>query len=94
MTRFGAISGLRARLLALLCHAAWVSADPTYESLAHKGETMMTTAEMATSAYDQIDQARTELDAVSTRNFTSPILLYNNEFPPGTPRYSAAAAGW
>ena len=36
----------------------------TYESLAHKGETM-TTAAMATYAYDQIDQARAELNAVS-----------------------------
>ena len=38
--------------------------DQTYESLAHKGETM-TAAEMATYAYDQIDQARAELNAVS-----------------------------
>ena len=36
----------------------------TYESLARKGETM-TTAEMVTYAYDQIDQARAELNAVS-----------------------------
>jgi hypothetical protein len=38
--------------------------DQTYESLAHKGETTTTTA-VATYAYDQIDQARTELNAVS-----------------------------
>ena len=38
-----------------------VLGDQTYESLARKGETM-TTAEMATYAYDQIDQARTELE--------------------------------
>ena len=38
--------------------------EGTYESLAHKGETM-TTAEMATYAYDQIDQARWELEGVS-----------------------------
>jgi hypothetical protein len=38
--------------------------DQTYESLARKGETM-TTAAIATYAYDQIDQARTELNAVS-----------------------------
>jgi hypothetical protein len=38
-----------------------VLGEATYESLAHKGETM-TTAEMATYAYDQIDQARTELE--------------------------------
>ncbi len=37
--------------------------DQTYESLARTGETM-TTAEMVTYAYDQIDQARTELNAV------------------------------
>jgi hypothetical protein len=37
---------------------------PTYESLSRTGETM-TTAEMATYAYDQIDQARTVLNAVS-----------------------------
>jgi hypothetical protein len=35
--------------------------DQTYESLARKGETM-TIAAMATYAYDQIDQARTELE--------------------------------
>jgi hypothetical protein len=34
--------------------------EETYESLARKGETM-TTAAMVTYAYDQIDQARTEL---------------------------------
>ena len=34
------------------------------QSLAGEGETM-TTAEMVTYAYDQIDQARTELKAVS-----------------------------
>jgi len=38
-----------------------VLGDQTYESLARKGETM-TTAAMATYAYDQIDQARTELE--------------------------------
>jgi hypothetical protein len=38
--------------------------DQTYESLARKGETM-TTAAMATYAYDQIDQARAQLSAVS-----------------------------
>jgi hypothetical protein len=41
-----------------------VLSDETYESLAHEGETM-TIAEMATYAYDQIDPARTELNAVS-----------------------------
>ena len=36
----------------------------TYESLARKGEAMTTSA-MATFAYDQIDPARAELNAVS-----------------------------
>jgi hypothetical protein len=35
--------------------------NPTYESLARKGEAM-TAAAMATYAYDQIDEARTELE--------------------------------
>ena len=47
-----------------ITHLRDVLGDQTYESLARKGETM-TTAEMATYAYDQIDQARTELNAVS-----------------------------
>ncbi|OBJ22968.1 ATP-binding protein [Mycobacterium colombiense] len=41
-----------------------VLGDQTYESLARKGETM-TTAEMATYAYGQIDQARAELEHAS-----------------------------
>jgi hypothetical protein len=41
-----------------------VLGEATYESLARKGETM-TTAAMANYAYDQIDQARAELNAVS-----------------------------
>ena len=45
-------------------HLRDVLGDQTYESLARKGETM-STAEMATYAYDQIDQARAELKAVS-----------------------------
>jgi hypothetical protein len=36
----------------------------TYESLARKGATM-TTAAVVTYAYDQIDQLRAELNAVS-----------------------------
>jgi predicted ATPase/class 3 adenylate cyclase len=44
-----------------ITHLREVLGDQTYESLAHKGETM-TTAAMATYAYDQIDQARTELE--------------------------------
>ena len=41
-----------------------VLGDHIYESLAGEGGTM-TTAEMAAYACDQIDQARTELNAVS-----------------------------
>jgi hypothetical protein len=44
-----------------IAHLREVLGDPAYESLARKGETM-TTAAMVTYAYDQIDQARTELD--------------------------------
>ena len=40
------------------------SASQTYESLARKGETMTPSA-IVTHAYDQIDQAQTELNAVS-----------------------------
>jgi predicted ATPase/class 3 adenylate cyclase len=45
-------------------HLRNVLGEATYESLARKGETM-TPAAMATYAYDQIDQARAELNAVS-----------------------------
>jgi tetratricopeptide (TPR) repeat protein len=48
----------------VIAHLRDVLRDQTYESLAHKGETMTTTA-MVTYAYDQIDQARAELNAVS-----------------------------
>jgi predicted ATPase len=41
-----------------------VLGDQTYEALARRGETM-TTAEMVTYAYDQIDQARADLTTVS-----------------------------
>ena len=44
-----------------IAHLREVLGDQTYESLARKGETM-TTAAMATYAYDQIDQARAELE--------------------------------
>ena len=47
-----------------ITHLREVLGGATYESLARKGETMTTTA-MVTYAYDQIDQARTELNAVS-----------------------------
>jgi predicted ATPase/class 3 adenylate cyclase len=47
-----------------ITHLRDVLGEATYESLARKGETM-TTAEIVAYAYDQIDQARTELNAVS-----------------------------
>jgi predicted ATPase/class 3 adenylate cyclase len=47
-----------------ITHLRDVFGDQTYESLAHKGKAM-TTAEMVTYAFDQIDQARAELNAVS-----------------------------
>ena len=45
-------------------HLRDVLGDQIYESLAREGETM-TTAAIATYAYDEIDQARTKLNAVS-----------------------------
>jgi hypothetical protein len=47
-----------------ITHLRLVLGDQTYEQLVCKGEAM-TTAEMVTYSYDQIDQARTELNAVS-----------------------------
>jgi predicted ATPase len=44
-----------------ITHLRDVLGEATYESLARKGETMTTSA-MVTYAYDQIDQARTELE--------------------------------
>jgi tetratricopeptide (TPR) repeat protein len=44
-----------------IAHLRQVLGDQPYESLAHAGESMITTA-MATYAYDQIDQARAELE--------------------------------
>ena len=44
-----------------ITHLREVLGEANYETLARKGETM-TTAAMATYAYDQIDQARTELE--------------------------------
>jgi hypothetical protein len=46
---------------AAIAHLRDVLGDATYESLARKGEAM-TTAAMVTYAYDQIDQARAELE--------------------------------
>jgi hypothetical protein len=47
-----------------ITHLRDVLGDQTYESLARKGEKMTTTA-LVTYAYDQIDQARAELNAAS-----------------------------
>ena len=47
-----------------VAHLRDILGDQVYEPLARKGETM-TTAAMATYAYDQIGQARTELNVVS-----------------------------
>jgi predicted ATPase len=52
-------------LTTAIAHLRQVLGEQTFESLARKGETM-TTAAMANYAYDQIDQARAELNAVST----------------------------
>jgi hypothetical protein len=51
-------------MITAIAHLRDVLDDQTYESLAREGETMSTSA-MATYAYDQIDQARAELDGVS-----------------------------
>jgi hypothetical protein len=49
------------QLSTVIAHLREVLGDQTYESLAHKGEAMTTSA-MVTYAYDQIDQARAELE--------------------------------
>jgi predicted ATPase len=54
-------AALEPELSTAIAHLREVLDDEAYESLARKGETM-TTAAMATYAYDQIDQARTELE--------------------------------
>jgi hypothetical protein len=51
-------------LKTVVAHLREILGDQTYESLARTGEAM-TTAEMVTYAYDQIDQARAQLNAVS-----------------------------
>jgi len=54
-------AALEPELSTAIAHLREVLDDEAYESLARKGETT-TTAAMATYAYDQIDQARTELE--------------------------------
>ena len=53
----------RMRVSNAITHLREVLGDQTYESLARKGETM-TTAAVVAYAYDQIEQARIELNAV------------------------------
>jgi hypothetical protein len=65
---FAAVNPMAAAILpelgTAITHLREVLGNQTYESLARKGEAM-TAAAMATYAYDQIDQARAELEAVS-----------------------------
>jgi tetratricopeptide (TPR) repeat protein len=62
---FDPLTALRVpELSTTVAHLRDVLGDQTYESLARKGETL-TAAAMATYAYDQIDQARAQLEAVS-----------------------------
>ena len=61
---FGPLTASVPQLGTAITHLRDVLGDQTYQSLARKGETM-TTAAMVTYAYDQIDQARAELKAVS-----------------------------
>jgi hypothetical protein len=58
------LTATAAEFTTAIAHLRDILGEATYESLALKGETM-TTAAMVTYAYDQIDQARTELNAVS-----------------------------
>jgi predicted ATPase len=62
ITGFAAVNPVAATELGTAStHLREVLGEATYESLSHNGE-MMTTAEMVTYAYDQIDQARTEFE--------------------------------
>ena len=58
------ITATNPEITTAIAHLREVLGDQTYESLARKGETT-TAAAIATYAYDQIDQARAELEAVS-----------------------------
>ena len=49
---------------AAVAHVRQILGDAAYESFARKGEGMTTAAALA-YAYDQIDQARTKVEAVS-----------------------------
>ena len=61
---FSPLTAALPEISSAIAHLRDVLGEATYESLARKGETM-TTAAMVTYAYDQIDQARAELNAVS-----------------------------
>ena len=56
-----ATAALLPEITTAIAHLRDILGEATYESLARKGETM-TTAAMVTYAYDQIDQARAELE--------------------------------
>ncbi|MBV8291958.1 MAG: adenylate/guanylate cyclase domain-containing protein, partial [Mycobacterium sp.] len=58
---FSPLTASDPQLSTSITHLREVLGDQTYESLARKGETV-TTAAMATYAYDQLDQARRELE--------------------------------
>jgi predicted ATPase len=58
------LTATAAEFTTAIAHLRDILGEATYESLARKGKTM-TTAAIATYAYDQIDQARTELNAAS-----------------------------
>jgi predicted ATPase len=58
---FNPLTATVSEFSAAIAHLREVLGDPAYESLARKGETM-TTAAMVAYAFDQIDQARTELE--------------------------------
>jgi predicted ATPase/class 3 adenylate cyclase len=67
ITGFAATEMARAgypQINATIAHLRNVLGEATYESLTREGESM-TTAEMVTYAYDQINQARAELNGVS-----------------------------
>jgi DNA-binding CsgD family transcriptional regulator len=66
---FAVVSPLTATLAEFntaIAHLRDVLGDPVYESLARAGETM-TTAAIVNYVYDQIDQARTELETYAQR---------------------------
>jgi predicted ATPase len=58
---FNPLTAALPEFTATITHLRDILGDQTYESLSHEGE-MMTTAAMVTYAYDQIDQARAELE--------------------------------